>query len=81
LKPRKNGVVLNTDAIDNSAGVDTSDREVNIKIFVDRQIKAGQLSAEERSEFLLSMTDNVGDLVLQTNFDQNVLLLNEKHAA
>ena len=81
IEAAQNGVVLNTDAIDNSAGVDTSDREVNIKIFVDRQIKAGHLTAEERSEFLLSMTDNVGDLVLQTNFDQNVLLLNEKYAA
>ncbi len=76
-----NGVILNTDAIDNSAGVDTSDREVNIKIFVDRQIKAGNIDPAERKEFLLSMTDNVGDLVLQTNFNQNVLLLNEKHAA
>ncbi|GGL75049.1 NAD-glutamate dehydrogenase [Glutamicibacter protophormiae] len=76
-----NGVILNTDAIDNSAGVDTSDREVNIKIFVDRQIKAGNIDPAERKDFLLSMTDNVGDLVLQTNFNQNVLLLNEKHAA
>ena len=76
-----NGVILNTDAIDNSAGVDTSDREVNIKIFVDRQVKAGKIDAEERADFLISMTDNVAKLVLATNFDQNVLLLNEKHAA
>ena len=75
------GVILNTDAIDNSAGVDTSDREVNIKIFVDRQVKAGEISPDERAEFLISMTDNVAELVLRTNFDQNVLLLNEKHAA
>ncbi|MCZ4150302.1 hypothetical protein BZG21_38595, partial [Escherichia coli] len=81
IEAARKGVLLNTDAIDNSAGVDTSDREVNIKIFVDRQIKAGNLSEAERTEFPLSMTDNIGDLVLKTNFEQNVLLLNEKHAA
>ncbi|BAS12309.1 NAD-specific glutamate dehydrogenase [Arthrobacter sp. Hiyo8] len=37
------GVLLNTDAIDNSAGVDCSDHEVNIKIFVDRMIAAGKM--------------------------------------
>ena len=81
IEAARRGVLLNTDAIDNSAGVDTSDREVNIKIFVDRQIAAGNLTADERTDFLLSMTDNVGDLVLKTNFEQNILLLNEKHAA
>ena len=39
------GVILNTDAIDNSAGVDCSDHEVNIKIFVDRMVAAGKLDA------------------------------------
>lgn len=72
------GVILNTDAIDNSAGVDCSDHEVNIKIFVDRMVTAGKLDPEERSEFLHSMTDEVARLVLKTNFDQNVLLLNDK---
>ena len=81
IEAAKNGVLLNTDAIDNSAGVDTSDREVNIKIFVDRQIEAGNLETSERKDFLLSMTENVGELVLETNFLQNVLLVNEKHAA
>ncbi|GAA1413685.1 NAD-glutamate dehydrogenase [Glutamicibacter uratoxydans] len=81
IEAARKGVLLNTDAIDNSAGVDTSDREVNIKIFVDRQIKAGNIDPAERKDFLLAMTDTVGDLVLQTNFNQNVLLLNEKHAA
>ena len=42
------GVLLNTDAIDNSAGVDCSDHEVNIKIFVDRMIAAGRMPAAER---------------------------------
>ncbi|MDR7157729.1 glutamate dehydrogenase [Arthrobacter sp. BE255] len=72
------GVILNTDAIDNSAGVDCSDHEVNIKIFVDRMVAAGKLSAEERSGFLSSMTDEVGRLVLQDNVDQNILLLNDR---
>ncbi len=72
------GVVLNTDAIDNSAGVDCSDHEVNIKIFVDRMVRAGRLDPEERAEFLHSMTDEVGHLVLQDNIDQNVLLLNDR---
>ncbi|MGG6379572.1 NAD-glutamate dehydrogenase [Paenarthrobacter sp. NEAU-H11] len=72
------GVILNTDAIDNSAGVDCSDHEVNIKIFVDRMVAAGKLSAEERSGFLASMTDEVGRLVLEDNIDQNILLLNDR---
>ncbi|MHA7153651.1 NAD-glutamate dehydrogenase [Arthrobacter sp. TMN-50] len=72
------GVILNTDAIDNSAGVDCSDHEVNIKIFVDRMVKTGALPAEERAEFLHSMTDEVGRLVLKDNVDQNVLLLNDR---
>ncbi|MGO4186964.1 NAD-glutamate dehydrogenase [Pseudarthrobacter sp. TAF60_1] len=72
------GVILNTDAIDNSAGVDCSDHEVNIKIFVDRMVAAGKLSAEERAGFLASMTDEVGRLVLEDNVDQNILLLNDR---
>ncbi|WP_312179474.1 NAD-glutamate dehydrogenase [Arthrobacter sp.] len=72
------GVILNTDAIDNSAGVDCSDHEVNIKIFVDRMVAAGRLDPSERSEFLHSMTDEVGRLVLQDNIDQNMLLLNDR---
>ncbi|GER24358.1 NAD-glutamate dehydrogenase [Zafaria cholistanensis] len=72
------GVLLNTDAIDNSAGVDCSDHEVNIKILVDRMVKAGRLDAAERAGFLQAMTDDVARLVLRTNIDQNVLLLNEK---
>ncbi|MGG5173669.1 NAD-glutamate dehydrogenase [Pseudarthrobacter sp. J1763] len=72
------GVILNTDAIDNSAGVDCSDHEVNIKIFVDRMVAAGKLDAGERAEFLASMTDEVGRLVLEDNIDQNILLLNDR---
>ncbi|MGY2745727.1 NAD-glutamate dehydrogenase [Arthrobacter sp. UYCu723] len=72
------GVILNTDAIDNSAGVDCSDHEVNIKIFVDRMVAAGKLDPAERAGFLASMTDEVGRLVLQDNIDQNILLLNDR---
>ncbi len=72
------GVILNTDAIDNSAGVDCSDHEVNIKIFVDRMVAAGKLAPAERAEFLGSMTEEVGRLVLEDNIDQNILLLNDR---
>ncbi|MDJ0316494.1 NAD-glutamate dehydrogenase [Arthrobacter antibioticus] len=72
------GVILNTDAIDNSAGVDCSDHEVNIKIFVDRMVAAGKLDPAERTEFLMSMTDEIGHLVLEDNIAQNILLLNDR---
>ncbi|WP_332602243.1 NAD-glutamate dehydrogenase [Arthrobacter sp. S2(2024)] len=75
------GVLLNTDAIDNSAGVDCSDHEVNIKIFVDRMIAAGKMGPEERAGFLHSLTDEVSRLVLANNMDQNVLLFNDRHLA
>jgi glutamate dehydrogenase len=73
------GVLLNTDAIDNSAGVDCSDHEVNIKIFVDRMIAAGKMRASERAGFLQSLSGEVARLVLANNVDQNVLLLNDRH--
>ncbi len=75
------GVLLNTDAIDNSAGVDCSDHEVNIKIFLDRMIAAGKMGSAERAGFLQSMTDEVARLVLANNADQNVLLFNDRHLA
>jgi glutamate dehydrogenase len=78
IEAARAGVILNTDAIDNSAGVDCSDHEVNIKIFVDRMVAAGRLDPAERAEFLHSMTDEVGRLVLQDNKDQNMLLLNDR---
>ncbi len=72
------GVILNTDAIDNSAGVDCSDHEVNIKIFVDRMVVAGKLDPAERTDFLMSMTDEIGQLVLEDNIEQNIVLLNDR---
>ncbi len=65
---------VNTDALDNSAGVDCSDHEVNIKILVDSLVTAGKVSADERTELLMSMTDEVGRLVLEDNAAQNDLL-------
>lgn len=65
---------INTDALDNSAGVDCSDHEVNIKILIDSLVTAGKVSAEERTDLLLSMTDEVGRLVLKDNEDQNDLM-------
>ena len=62
---------INTDALDNSAGVDCSDHEVNIKILLDAAVSAGQLEHADRDPLLESMTDEVGDLVLADNVSQN----------
>ncbi|HET9169726.1 MAG TPA: NAD-glutamate dehydrogenase, partial [Actinospica sp.] len=72
--PTGGGGRINTDAIDNSAGVDTSDHEVNIKILVDQAVKSGVLKAEERTSLLASMTEEIADLVLADNYGQNVAL-------
>ncbi|SIS13016.1 NAD-glutamate dehydrogenase [Williamsia sterculiae] len=65
---------VNTDAMDNSAGVDCSDHEVNIKILLDAQVSSGALAAADRNPLLESMTDEVGDLVLADNISQNAEL-------
>ena len=65
---------INTDAMDNSAGVDCSDHEVNIKILVDALVTAGKVDPGERTALLESMTDEVGALVLADNADQNDLI-------
>ena len=65
---------INTDAIDNSAGVDTSDHEVNLKILLDRSVASGALTRDERNELLASVIDDVAALVLRDNYEQNVLL-------
>ncbi|MBJ7357864.1 MAG: NAD-glutamate dehydrogenase [Nocardioides sp.] len=67
---------LNTDFIDNSAGVDTSDHEVNIKILLDRVVRAGDLTEKQRNSLLAEMTDEVADLVLRDNYEQNLALAN-----
>lgn len=65
---------VNTDAMDNSAGVDCSDHEVNIKILVDSLVNVGKVEPERRSDLLASMTDEVSRLVLTDNSDQNDLM-------
>ena len=72
------GVRVNTDAIDNSAGVDTSDHEVNIKILLGDVVRRGDLTTEERNTLLASMTDDVAEHVLRDNYEQNVLLGNAR---
>ena len=74
----EDGGKINTDAIDNSAGVDTSDHEVNIKILLARAIEAGELDESDRAQLLKSMTDEVANLVLEDNYDQNVTLQMEE---
>ncbi len=68
------GGSIDTDAIDNSAGVDTSDHEVNIKILIDRAIAAGALAAAEREPLLAGMTQEVAALVLRDNYLQGEAL-------
>jgi glutamate dehydrogenase len=72
---------VNTDAIDNSAGVDTSDHEVNIKIALDRVVTAGSLGADARADLLGSMADDVGVAVLRDNHAQNATLAAEVASA
>jgi len=64
------GIRLNTDAIDNSAGVNTSDLEVNIKIALARPMRDGRLSREARDTLLAAMTEDVAALVLRNNYLQ-----------
>ena len=73
------GGKINTDAIDNSAGVDTSDHEVNIKILLQQAIADGVLESEARPKLLHSMTDEIARLVLIDNYDQNVALACEEY--
>ena len=72
---------VNTDAIDNSAGVDTSDHEVNIKIALNRVVDAGKLKAADRAALLGEMTDDVAAAVLDNNHAQNATLAVEVTSA
>ncbi len=74
IEAARSGVTLNTDAIDNSAGVDTSDHEVNIKILLDLAAAEGRLDRPGRRAMLAAMTDEVAALVLRDNVEQNVLI-------
>ncbi|HEU5471171.1 MAG TPA: NAD-glutamate dehydrogenase [Actinophytocola sp.] len=82
IEVARTGTKINTDALDNSAGVDCSDHEVNIKILLDQLVTAGRLQPEQRTELLAEMTDEVAGLVLTDNYRQNeVLGISRAHAA
>ncbi|WP_309132493.1 NAD-glutamate dehydrogenase [Brevibacterium sp.] len=68
------GVAINTDAVDNSAGVDSSDHEVNIKLLLRTLLQKGVFEAADREKVLLSFTDEVANSVLANNYAQNVVL-------
>ncbi|MGW8766570.1 NAD-glutamate dehydrogenase [Streptomyces sp. NPDC055815] len=74
--PEGQGGKVNTDAIDNSAGVDTSDHEVNIKILLNGLVAEGDMTVKQRNKILAEMTDEVGRLVLRNNYAQNTALAN-----
>jgi glutamate dehydrogenase len=72
---------INSDAIDNSAGVDCSDHEVNIKILLDRVVADGDLTGKQRDALLVEMTDEVAELVLSDNAAQTRALYNSQAQA
>ncbi|WP_045727681.1 NAD-glutamate dehydrogenase domain-containing protein [Xanthomonas sp. GPE 39] len=74
IEAAQTGVLLNTDFIDNSAGVDTSDHEVNIKILLNDVVQAKKLTLQARNTLLASMTGEVAELVLWDNIRQNQAL-------
>ena len=74
--PDGDGGKINTDAIDNSAGVDTSDHEVNIKVLLNRVVADGDMTLKQRNVLLAEMTEQVGALVLRDNYAQNTALAN-----
>ncbi|MBL8445605.1 MAG: NAD-glutamate dehydrogenase, partial [Zoogloeaceae bacterium] len=68
------GGKINTDAIDNSGGVDCSDHEVNIKILLNSVVAEGELTEKQRNKLLAEMTDEVAALVLRDNYAQTQIL-------
>ncbi|UTW14208.1 NAD-glutamate dehydrogenase domain-containing protein [Marinobacterium rhizophilum] len=77
----RRGGLINTDAIDNSAGVDCSDHEVNIKILLDQRVRAGQMEPQARDRLLEAMTDEVAALVLRNNYAQSKMLSQSSQTA
>ena len=67
---RRDGLI-NTDAVDNSGGVDSSDHEVNIKILLNQLVAAGDMTLKQRNKLLAAMTDEVAALVLRHNYLQS----------
>jgi glutamate dehydrogenase len=74
IEAAQRGVRLNTDAIDNSAGVNSSDVEVNLKIALSQPVRSGQLPLEARNQLLAEMTPDVASLVLRNNYLQTLAL-------
>ncbi|MDR1431468.1 MAG: NAD-glutamate dehydrogenase [Propionibacteriaceae bacterium] len=72
----RNHGAVNTDFIDNSAGVDTSDHEVNIKILLDAAITSGALDEADRDPLLAQLQDDIAVSVLRHNVAQNLALSN-----
>ncbi len=70
----KKGGRINTDAVDNAAGVDCSDHEVNIKIVLGSVVAAGDMTGKQRDRLLADMTDEVAGLVLNNNYQQTLAI-------
>jgi glutamate dehydrogenase len=80
IEAARAGVRINTDALDNSAGVSTSDHEVNIKILLAAAEAEGALTRRQRDDLLGTMQDEVGRLVLADNHDQSLAVTLEAEA-
>ncbi|WP_432471535.1 NAD-glutamate dehydrogenase domain-containing protein [Amphritea sp. HPY] len=76
-----NGGRVNTDAIDNSGGVDCSDHEVNIKILLQQLLDENVINPAQRNQLLDSMTDDVAELVLRNNYQQSKMLSQSNHTS
>jgi glutamate dehydrogenase len=74
IEVARSGARIDTDAVDNSAGVDTSDHEVNLKILLGGPVMRGELSPDQRNALLASMTDDVAAHVLADNYNQTPAL-------
>ncbi|MFT5741646.1 MAG: glutamate dehydrogenase [Gammaproteobacteria bacterium] len=70
----QNGGLIYTDSIDNSAGVDCSDNEVNIKILLSQLVKSGRMNQKQRNQILVSMTDEVAEHCLFNNYRQTQII-------
>ena len=74
IEAARSGARIDTDAVDNSAGVDTSDHEVNLKILLGGPVMRGELNMDQRNELLASMTEDVAHHVLADNYNQTLAL-------
>lgn len=81
IEASQTGCRVNTDFIDNSAGVDCSDHEVNIKILLNSVVKNGDMTIDQRNELLPKMTEEVAKLVLRNNYLHTETLSIEVHSA